>query len=105
MFRRVRNKMLVVSLSLAAAGMLACMGALFDGLVSGGSIMAFLVATVPLGLGIMGVLLGFVWVCDKCESHLSRRADRLALSRRRAASTPKPTSSRVVPVIRKWHGP
>jgi hypothetical protein len=104
MFRRVRDKMLVVSLCLAGAGVLACIGALFDGLVSGGSIMAFLAATVPLGLVIVGVLIGFAWACDKCETYLRRRADRLAQKRRRDVSTPGRTSSRAAPVVRKWHG-
>jgi hypothetical protein len=104
MFRRVRDKMLVVSLCLAGAGILACVGALFDGFVSGGSIMAFLAATVPLGLAIIGVLLGFAWVCDKCETYLRRRADRLALKRRRDAATAGRSSARTAPVLRKWHG-
>ena len=98
--------MLAVSLSLAAAGILACVGALFDSLVAEGSIMGFLAATVPLGLAIVGVLVGFVWLCDKCESYLTRRAaDRLARKRHRVRSTPIPGFSRAASSIRKkWHG-
>jgi hypothetical protein len=104
MSRHVRNKMLVVSFSLGAAGILACLGALFDSLVAEGSVFAFLAAIVPLGLAIVGVLVGFAWLCDQCETYLRRRADSLALKRRHAPSTPGRTSSRASPVVRKWHG-
>jgi cytochrome bd-type quinol oxidase subunit 2 len=102
MIRRVRNNMLVVSLSLGAAGILACMGALFDSLVAEGSIFGFLAATVPLGLAIVGILMGFAWLCDKCESYLSRRARRLA-ARRRLPTTVK-SAYGVISVTKKWHG-
>ena len=96
--------MVVVSFCLGAAGILACLGALFDSLVAQGSIMAVLAATVPLGLAIVGVMMGFAWVCDKCEGYLNRRADRRAARRRRVPSTPKPTFSRAALSMKKWHG-
>jgi hypothetical protein len=105
MFHRVRNKMLVVSLSLATAGILACLGALFDSLVADGSILTFLAATVPLGLAIVGVLAGFAWLCDKCESYLRWRvAGRLTRTRHRVRSTPMPGFSRTASSVKKWHG-
>jgi hypothetical protein len=104
MFHRMRNKMLVVSLSLAAAGILACLGALFDSLVANGSILAFLAATVPLGLAIAGVLAGFAWVCEKCESYFRRLPERRAAKRRRFPSTRKPPFFRAATSMRTWHG-
>jgi hypothetical protein len=104
MFRRVRNKMLVVSLCLGAAGILACAGALFDGLVAEGSILSFLAATVPLGLAIVGVLMGFAWACETSERYFSRRAGRQAARSPRFRSQPKPTPYEAPHTRKKWHG-
>ena len=58
-----------------------------------------------LGLVVTGVVIGYTWVCDKCESYFNGRLDRL-LSRSkpnrsdavnpRAAVSPRPTEPRVV---------
>lgn len=63
------NKMLALSFILAAAGILACVAALFDNLVPKGSLLAFLAAVIPLGVVIVGVLIAFAWFCDKCEDY------------------------------------
>jgi hypothetical protein len=65
------NKVLAISFVLAAAGILACIAALFDNLVPKGSLLAFLAAMIPLGLLIVGILIAFVWLCDKCEDYFS----------------------------------
>ena len=63
------NKVLAISFILAAAGILACIAALFDNLVPKGSLLAFLAAMIPLGVAIIGVLIAFAWFCDKCEDY------------------------------------
>lgn len=73
MWRRVKNKMLVGSLSLAAAGMLACMAALYDTLVPKGSVVAFLGTMLPLGVLVAGIVATFVWLCEHFEGHPERR--------------------------------
>jgi hypothetical protein len=70
------NRIFAISLCLAAAGGLACLAALYNIVVPRGSFVAFLAATVPLGIAVVGVLLGFIWLCEQCEDYLSRRAER-----------------------------
>ncbi len=53
---QARNKMLVVSLSMAAAGILACVAALYDSFVPKGSLLAFLATMFPLGLLVAGIV-------------------------------------------------
>jgi hypothetical protein len=65
---QAKNKMLIVSLSLAAAGILACIGALYDTLVPKGSLLAFLATMLPLGLLVAGIVVVFVWLCERFES-------------------------------------
>jgi hypothetical protein len=77
MCRRAWNKMIVVSVSLAAAGMLACVAALVDALAPKGSALGFAAAMVAVGAAIALVVSGYVWVCDRCEDYLSRRTNRL----------------------------
>ena len=71
------KRVLVTSIALAAAGVLACIAALFDALVPKGSLWAFFAALVPLALVIIGILFGFVKACEKCEDWLHGRRDRL----------------------------
>jgi len=70
------NRMLAVSLSLAGAGTLACLAALINTLVPQ-PLLAILGGLIVLGLAIVAVLSGYVWVCDKCEEHLGGRTDRV----------------------------
>ena len=70
---QAKNKMLIVSLSLAAAGILACVGALYDTLVPKGSLVAFFATMLPLGLLVAGIVVVFVWLCERFESTPERR--------------------------------
>jgi hypothetical protein len=75
---QLKNKVLVVSLALAVAGILTCAGALFDVFMPRGSAMAFLGEMVLLGLVACGLVIAFTWLCDKWESHVDDRLERLA---------------------------
>ena len=72
------NKMVSASFALAAAGIVACLAALFDNLVPKGSLLAFLVAVIPLGLAIAALLVGFTWLCDRLEDTLHGSKDKSA---------------------------
>jgi len=73
MYWQAKNKMLVVSLSLAAAGMLACIAAVYDSFVPKGSLLAFLATMLPLGLLVAGIIAVFVWLCERFEGTPERR--------------------------------
>ena len=65
----------------------------------------FLTRMALLGLAVTGAVIGYTWVCDKCESYFNGRLDRL-LSRSKpkrsdavnpeAAVSQRPTEPRVV---------
>ena len=74
---QLKNKVLVVSLALAVAGILTCAGALFDVFMPRGSAMTFLGEMVLLGLVACGLVIAFTWLCDKWESHVDDRLERL----------------------------
>jgi hypothetical protein len=71
------NKLIAISSALAAAGILACAGALLDAFIPRGSVLGFLTWMVMLGIIVIGTVVGYTWVCDKCESYFSGRLDRL----------------------------
>ena len=71
------NKLITISFALAAGGGLACAGALLDVFMPSGSLIGFLARMLVLGVAITGVVIGFTWGCDKCESYFSGRLDRL----------------------------
>ena len=97
------NKLITISFALAAGGVLACAGALLDVFIPSGSLVGFLARMLVLGFAITGVVIGFTWGCDKCESYFSGRLDRL-LSRGKpnrsdaanlgAPVSPRPTEPR-----------
>jgi len=80
-----------------------CAVALLDVFVPRGSVVGFLASMALLGLIVTGVVIGYTWACDKCESYFSGRLDRL-LSRRKLnrsdaanrgdAGSPRPTEPR-----------
>jgi hypothetical protein len=74
---QLKNKVLVVSLALAVAGILTCGGALSDVFMPRGSATAFLVAMTVLFLLVSGLVIAFIWACDKWESHVDDRLDRI----------------------------
>ena len=71
------NKFIAVSSALAGAGVLACAAVILDVFMPKGSLAAFLTSMALLGLVVTGVVIGYAWACDKCESHFSGRLDRL----------------------------
>jgi len=98
------NKLIVVSLGLAVVGVLMCAAALLDVFIPRGSIVGFLASMALLGLVVTGVVIGYTWACDKCESYFNERLDRrlskIELNRsdavnRGAAASPRPAEPRV----------
>ena len=116
----VWNKMVAASLSLAAAGVLACVAAVFDCFVPKASVGAFVAAMVPLGMAIAAVVVGFVWLCEKCEGYFKEYTDRLFRTRlpgprveskkdgcdeaTGSPARPKKSSSRTISITTQWHG-
>ncbi len=88
------NRLLVITLALPAAILITGSAAILDYLFPRGSSLSFLEAMLPLGLVIAGVIVGFVWACDKCESWLQPDAEE-ALSR--ACPVVRPRLSRWLP--------
>ena len=85
------NKSIAVSSALAAAGVLTCAAAFLDTLVPKESPAAFLASMALLGLAVTGAVIGFTWACDRIESHLDGRLDRL-LSTGKAGGNAAPAS-------------
>jgi len=77
MYRHSWNKVIVSSFALGAAGILTCISALLSVLVPTWSVLAFIAVLVPLGVAIVGVLAGFVWLCDKYEEYIDRKKNNL----------------------------
>ena len=71
------NKLMTVSSALAAAGLLACAAAILDVIMPKESLAGFLTSMALLGLVAAGVLIGYTWACDRCESYFNGRLDRL----------------------------
>jgi len=71
------NKLIAISSALAAAGILACAGALLDAFIPRGSVLGFLTWMAVLGSIVIGTVVSYTWVCDKCESYFNGRLDRL----------------------------
>ena len=88
------NKLITISFALAAGGVLACAGALLDVFIPSGSLVGFLARMLVLGFAITGVVIGFTWGCDKCESYFSGRLDRLlGRSKLNPGDTEKPETA------------
>jgi len=93
------NKLIAVSSALAAAGILTCAAALLDVFMPRGSFVGFLTRMALVGCAVIAVVIGYVWVCDKCESYFSGRLDRLLSSskpNKSDAVNPRLTESRLV---------
>ena len=84
-------KLIAVSSALAAAGVLACAAVILDTFMPKASLAAFLASMALLGLVVTGVVIGYTWACDKCESYFSGRLDRIL-------SMGKPKASRHIPL-------
>ena len=53
-----------------------CAVVLLDVFMPRGSVVGFLANMALLGF-VTGVVIGYTWICDKCESYFSGRLDRL----------------------------
>jgi len=71
MFRHPWKKVIVGSFAIGVAGILTCISALLGVLVPTWSLGAFITVLISLGLVVVGILVGFVWVCDKCEDYFN----------------------------------
>ncbi len=71
------KKVIISSFVLGVAGILTCISALLSDFVPAWSVLAFISVLIPLGLAIVGILAGFVWLCDKCEDYLNENKDKL----------------------------
>jgi hypothetical protein len=81
---------------MAAAGILACAGALLDAFIPKGSVLGFLTWMVVLGIIVIGTVVGYTWVCDKCESYFNGRLDRLfGKSKRNHSDTENPPAEAI----------
>ena len=71
------KRLIVASSALAAAGILACGFAVLHVLAPIGSMLDFLAGVVLLGLVVVGAMIGYSWLCDKCEDMPETRLDRI----------------------------
>jgi hypothetical protein len=71
------KKVIVGSFVLGFAGIMTCISALLSDIVPTWSVTAFIAVLVPLGLAIVSILAGFVWLCDKFEDYLNKKDDQL----------------------------
>ncbi len=70
------SKLIAVSCALAAAGVLACAVAILDVFTPKESLAGFLTNMALLALVVTAVVIGYTWVCDRCERYFSGRLDR-----------------------------
>jgi hypothetical protein len=71
------KKVIVGSFVLGFAGIMTCISALLSDLVPAWSVLAFIAVLIPLGFLIVGILAGFVWLCDKFEDYSNEKKDNL----------------------------
>jgi hypothetical protein len=71
------SKLLAISFALAAAGILACAGALLDAFIPRYSFFGCLTWMAVMGSIVIGTLVGYTWICDKCDRLFDSRHDRL----------------------------
>jgi hypothetical protein len=84
-----KNRLLVTSITLAAAGLLTCAAALLDAILPWVSLAAFLGWLFAAGAAIIAIMVSFAWTCEKvdqCSRSRQRGQDHHAGSPRRAAT-------------------
>ncbi|MGD0897549.1 MAG: hypothetical protein ABR915_06905 [Thermoguttaceae bacterium] len=85
MYSHTKNKLFVISLAIAVGGILACTGAILGVYMPKGSTAAFVTMMTLVGLTVTGLIVGFMWACDKFESHVEGDLDRLLDPERQGA--------------------
>ena len=107
------NKLIAVSFALALAGVLMCAVALLDVFIPRGSVAGFVASMALLALIVTGVVIGYTWVCEKCESYFIERIDRrLGGSKLKrsdegnpgSSASPRPAAPRVIGGVRSTPG-
>ena len=71
------KKVIVGSFVLGFAGIMTCISALLSDIVPTWSVLAFIAVLIPLGLAFVGILAGFVWLCDKFEDYQNEKKDKM----------------------------
>lgn len=98
------SKLIGVSLALAVAGILTCVGAILDVYIPGRSQLGSLGRVALIAFAVTATVIGYTWVCDKSENYLNGRLQRLLSTRKlnrrdaeqRAAVGPAPTEPKAV---------
>jgi hypothetical protein len=102
---KVRNKLIAASFAVPAAGVLAGTAALLEVLIPTGAVVGFVTRMAVLGVAGTGVVMAYVWACDKCERHAVEQLDQLPdagqpdrddAASRGAPTSPQPAELRVV---------
>jgi hypothetical protein len=66
------NRLLVTSLALSAAGVLACIACLLETFLPRGSLSARLSLALLAGIAVAAVMLGFAWACERLAERKER---------------------------------
>jgi hypothetical protein len=98
------KKVIVSSFALGVAGILTCISALLSDLVPTWSVLSFIAVLIPLGLAILGILAGFVWLCDKCEEYFNEKKDKLLEGGKRESGKEIITNDQLLKRS-AWHEP
>ncbi len=80
------NKSIAVSSALAAAGVLTCAAALLEAFMPKGSLAAFLASMALFGMVVTGVVIGYMWVCDRLDNYFHGRLDRILSADKRGVT-------------------
>jgi hypothetical protein len=94
MWWHVWRKIVVIGFCLATASILACIAALLDVLVPRWSLSGFVASMVALGAAVALVVIGYAWICEKCEDYLGGCRGHLCVSQTEtpgAATSKKPS--------------
>jgi len=79
MLTQFKNRLLLTSLALAAAGILTCVACAIDVVFPRGSLLAFLGWMVAAAIAIAAIMIGFAWSCEKVDefgqSHRNKEKD------------------------------
>jgi hypothetical protein len=67
MVTHFKNRLLVTSLALAAAGILTCVASLLEAFFPRGSVAAFLGLLFSAGVAIAAIMIAFAWTCEKAD--------------------------------------
>jgi hypothetical protein len=90
---RAWNKTFVISIALAAAGLLTCAAGLLDALLPGASYLGSIAWMAAAAILATGIAVGYTWICEKFETWISERFDGICETRRqppRKAGSPRP---------------